>query len=890
MPLINLTTNLKSLKFGNDQFDGGSSNQPYIQTSIPDELGEYGFLDQDFILRGGSKAVTDSLIDVKRLGKYFTDTKNPSGILFVAKQNLLSRTAVRTQASGLLNEGVYTPLSTLIEAGGVAFGLHVNKQGLNPFNGEGSLRTYNDVVNPESGEAFSIKSIDKNRLVDLYKNNQDFESDTFGLDPVNVLKYQGGPGSILGIGDTNIKFADQRTGYASGKNIKTYLTTNIETDRTDIPLNYKHGLGLSNLDKFPIWASLNRDTENIFKDIIEFTSENPLPEYLPSSNYTVGNLFGEDEAKTYLTSPDHEQPPINYNNALGLSVYTSSDFFETTSKEEYTGINSQGQFLLASSETNKIISNYYSNDEAKTYLAYNNQPTVNYNNALGLSIYSSSAFFVTTSKEEYTGINPEGQFLGEYRLDGNVTIGNIGTEDDKTYLTTNSNTNRDGLPKGPKPKITNNNKGKVQDSYVGLSINPITPNPTDQGVYTYTQAQLNDKSIKSILVGREGIPTPKDFRKKLRDIPNFQNNAQTIGNLTNAPDYATQNIEQRVNLGDPGNRNRKNLTSYVRGYDSSGAASFNSYDRISALSIYKSSEIVRTLPIDDLVTFRIGVINNDTPDQKVYIHFRAFLNQITDAYTAEWNDTRYIGRGEKFYNYTGFDRKYSLSWTVAAQSKAELIPMYKKLNYLASVCAPDYSSAGYMRGNIVTLTVGGYLHEQPGIITGFSYEMNEDNATWEIGISDNESATPDTTVKQLPHLIKVTGFNFIPIHTFVPRLQQNTYNGENGSADAYGAERYIALEDDGGNNNYGPPPIPTPDPGPVPEPEPVRTDPVPEKTPVPDGLREDLTAVRDNTDTRNSEEFSGQKPTLKYPLPPKGVGPAPLTQDQINQNFPSNNR
>jgi hypothetical protein len=133
MSLINLKTNLKSLKYGKDQFDGGSSNQPYIQTEIPEELGEYGFLNKDFILRGGSRAVTDSLIDVKRLGKYFTDTKNPSGLLFVTKQNLLSRLAVKTQTSGFLNEGVYTPLSTLTQAGGNAFGLHVNKQGLNPF-------------------------------------------------------------------------------------------------------------------------------------------------------------------------------------------------------------------------------------------------------------------------------------------------------------------------------------------------------------------------------------------------------------------------------------------------------------------------------------------------------------------------------------------------------------------------------------------------------------------------------------------------------------------------------------------------------------------------------------------------------------------------------------
>ena len=142
---------------------------------------------------------------------------------------------------------------------------------------------------------------------------------------------------------------------------------------------------------------------------------------------------------------------------------------------------------------------------------------------------------------------------------------------------------------------------------------------------------------------------------------------------------------------------------------------------------------------------------------------------------------------------------------MAAQSKIELIPMYKKLNYLASICAPDYSSAGYMRGNIVTLTVGGYFYEQPGIINGFNYEMNNDNASWEIGISDDDDASVDESVRQLPHLIKVNSFNFIPIHTFVPRKQQlnigkNGYVTDNG----YGPERYIALKDvTGDKETYG---------------------------------------------------------------------------------------
>ena len=35
MPLIDLKTNLKDLKFGNDEYNGGNSGQPFIQTRIP---------------------------------------------------------------------------------------------------------------------------------------------------------------------------------------------------------------------------------------------------------------------------------------------------------------------------------------------------------------------------------------------------------------------------------------------------------------------------------------------------------------------------------------------------------------------------------------------------------------------------------------------------------------------------------------------------------------------------------------------------------------------------------------------------------------------------------------------------------------------------------------
>ncbi len=121
--------------------------------------------------------------------------------------------------------------------------------------------------------------------------------------------------------------------------------------------------------------------------------------------------------------------------------------------------------------------------------------------------------------------------------------------------------------------------------------------------------------------------------------------------------------------------------------------------------------------------------------------------------------------------------------------KEELMSMYQKLNFLASSLTPDYSTNGYMRGNLATLTVGNYLFEQPGIITSINYTIPEESP-WEIAIGNGDQDL-DPSVKELSHMIKVTGFQFIPIHTFVPRKQQNTYNQY--GLDEFGKERYIAL-------------------------------------------------------------------------------------------------
>ena len=201
--------------------------------------------------------------------------------------------------------------------------------------------------------------------------------------------------------------------------------------------------------------------------------------------------------------------------------------------------------------------------------------------------------------------------------------------------------------------------------------------------------------------------------------------------------------------------------------------------------------------INDLVKFRIAAIDNNNPGSAVYMHFRAFIDSMDDSYSATWNSVKYAGRGDSLYNYEGFNRTVNLSFTIAAQSKAELIPMYKKLNYLASTLAPSYNGAGFMRGNLVRLTIGGYLYEQPGFISSLTYTVPQESP-WEIAI--NEEGGSDTSVQELPHVIKVTGLSFTPIHTFLPSkpegagieettaLANNPTTGSNA-----GNQRFIAL-------------------------------------------------------------------------------------------------
>ena len=314
---------------------------------------------------------------------------------------------------------------------------------------------------------------------------------------------------------------------------------------------------------------------------------------------------------------------------------------------------------------------------------------------------------------------------------------------------------------------------------------------TGDGVYsTSTPKGTTMVDFRSDLIGAQKDGINKDV---LSTSLSYTNSKERLGG--------------RVNMGDPGRKGR-NLINYNIGVQEGGKPT-GPLDKINALPLYSSPQMITdTAVINDLVKFRIGILdNNKEGNYKTYIHFRSFIDSFSDNYSADWQTHKYMGRGESFYSYGGFKRQISMAWTVAALSIDELIPMYQKLNFLASSLAPDYSSEGYMQGNIAYLTMGGYCYEQPGIITGMNISPMKESP-YEIGIASSSGANDGGgKTKELAMYVNVTGFNFIPIHNFVPRIQQNEYFGaltEDGNGNyisKFGEERFIALTN-AKNNNY----------------------------------------------------------------------------------------
>jgi len=144
---------------------------------------------------------------------------------------------------------------------------------------------------------------------------------------------------------------------------------------------------------------------------------------------------------------------------------------------------------------------------------------------------------------------------------------------------------------------------------------------------------------------------------------------------------------------------------------------------------------------DDLIAFFFYDVVNDK-----YIPFRATVKGISEGNTAFWDELRFIGRADQIYSYNGFSRTLSFTFNIVINSVNELLPSWKKINYMASSVKPSNYTVGQVIGQsfnrfivppMFMLTIGDLYKFQPMVMTSINVNIPDD-ASWET-LNENNS-------------------------------------------------------------------------------------------------------------------------------------------------------
>jgi hypothetical protein len=708
-------TAFKSLKFGNDRPGGGDSGQPYIKTSInkPDTPA----LNSDFLLRGGISAPLNALEDVARLTKYFFDFKNPKGLLFTAKQNLLSRVAPKTEASfgpayggfakdispktgiisqnqnnGFFNAGVYTPLSTIAEAGVVAFGGHLNKQGIDPTGliSSLSIRKYGDIA---------------------FANNQPEKNSEDPKVPLALWR---------------------KSQNASNKAGRKLVESQIQQSKTQNELAVNVSLPNTGFDEFG--ANRNSFAQSNLNQFLQkwdaYRDKQAIKKLKKKDEATSKALDKQDEL--YQQVVNAENAPKTYANRLlnlwnlnGLNqtnpIFTNSSILYSYSggPDSTLGVgNTDIKFATLGDGLTPVRTNNIPFEDPT-------KPTVYYST---LNIFGDEKSSVSLRYAK------ENTSITDYDLFG---VNN--------FLETNNGTpdKRLGIAPGASNQFITNPKSYL----VGTQREPerdIFTNFTSIATASIAYEKLTGKKIS--------LPLEKEGRKSWEYV--FDNSVYQPGTLTPITNIGTYNTltQNKINAlsSERGTKTYKPKSPLDKSLDQKVY-----YD---SKSLTRKSKSLLT-DFTDLIEFNFTILDPQNPSSPgTVLDFRAYLDSFSDSYSNDWKSQTYMGRAEKFYKYDSFDRSISLGFTIVADNQDNLKEMYSQLNTLASSIAPSYTSQGYMAGVLHKLTVGNYVNKQYGILQGLTFEVTDDTP-WQID-TDN----------QLPLYIKVTGIKFTPIHNFRPEV------------------------------------------------------------------------------------------------------------------------
>jgi hypothetical protein len=330
----------------------------------------------DFPVRGGAitqlltgtAGIITSTLDRERIQKFFKDA--PRGTAFIEKQLGLQLTNPRTQVPNTLTfagpgigntflpvTNVYNPLNTLAQVQVQGTGAHFNRHGVAPNIYENPRQTYAYIVGAPQNNTAVTNRLSILRALKIIGTSDFLVNpsliggtgidpsivDRMGISPIQnqILNYQGGPGSVYGIGFTRIfRYTDT--------NITKLSETNPDPKFT---VQGKQGVAYSTIAfTYAQIATQGNSSYNPTQQPIQ-DFRDKLPAGTPRSNYEVFNIAkpfngtgglgignpGAPRIRTrYIELTNNGEDSLNMLNPLANSFYynpNTQDPWEVTGNQ-----------------------------------------------------------------------------------------------------------------------------------------------------------------------------------------------------------------------------------------------------------------------------------------------------------------------------------------------------------------------------------------------------------------------------------------------------------------------------------------------------------------------------------------------------------------------------
>jgi hypothetical protein len=727
--------------------------QPFVVRSIGRRWGfrtSPGAFDDGLIRGGMTTAVERSALDTARIAKWMA---SPKGLLWVVKQVGLGLTNPKVESSGPTLLGrpsrIHSGITSLLSVPTTAFGLHFTRHGIPILNATGNyeavIKARNDGDSYKNITTYELGTPQGNRLIKLRKDLLP------AIKPGKQEKKQVG------------KFASvlQKT-VAKLKSISGHNGAPIQILSGLAGPNSVYGIGTTTISRFA------------------FTDDKSVSQALKQNwktLYTFDKQYATNEAKTVYKSSNTvstqtPQGKLDIDKLPSSLKPTAEEYGKTAYSKSTDDMDSNPYQLKDRLSAGKISKESNELAERKGY-----------------SDKQYAGSLRATTKHDFDADKDNTKNTVE-----KVDTLKKGTTTKDSLRTTITNATKDNVTPGAK-----NTNNAIPDKYIETNAAKVAsyPNSPNNSINDYITLAYN-KIPKQNGVART---IPNDFRNDInKNNPNLTPVQKGIVGINpNSQYYVNNDIQSKTGfgLGKPGEvgRDRSEPNKFIKkGTDYSFKKANNRTvltsdgtfhgDMITGLDIGKGD------PMPDGYKDFVKFWFEDATSGTNIMAFRATLNGFTDSFSPGWDAIAIMGRPDSAYLYSSFERSISFNFTVAATTRSEMIPMWRKLNYLSTYTMPDLVGGSKPSGPMMRFTIGDLFHRTPGFITSLSYTIPDD-ATWDIAEADDKN---DTVGKQLPMIMEVS-ISLTVIGDYRPQKMGRAYSLSPRGGTAQGVGNWLGDAD-----------------------------------------------------------------------------------------------